>query len=261
MNVSPDSLVSGREILFADDSTLFQSSNNIDMLYNNMNHELNVLSDWFKANKLSLNVNKCNYMFFSKVHKLSNNVPKLKIGDIYLEEKEYVKSLGLYLDKNLTWSKHINICKSKIACSIYAINRMKHIIPKKYLRNLYFSVIHPYLTYGIPIWGSTYNVHKNKLFIMQKRIIRIIAGAKYNEHTNPLFHELHILKLDDLYQAEVAKVVFKFKQNTLLTPLCNIFTLNSNVYKRTTRQQNDLHTKKCRTKIATQHISSKGPII
>ena len=261
MNDSPDSLISASEILFADDSTLFQSSENIEELYNNMNLELKCLSDWFAANKLSLNVGKCNYMLFSNVHRQVNNAFRLKIGEIYLDEKECVKFLGFYMDKNLTWNKHTNICKSKISCSIYAINRIKHIIPKNYLRSLYSAIVYPYLTYGIPIWGSTYNTHKNKLFIVQKLIIRIIAGAKYNDHTNPLFHKLHLLKLDDLYQVEVAKIIYKFKQNSLPAPLCKIFTLNTQIYQRTTRQQNDLHTKKCRTVVATQHISCKGPII
>ena len=50
---------------------------------------------------------------------------------------------------------------------------------------------------------------------MQKRAVRIIAGKKYNDHTTPIFNELHILKLDDLYKAEVAKTVFQFHKNTL----------------------------------------------
>ena len=112
-----------------------------------------------------------------------------------------------------------------------------------------------------PICGATYNVHRKKLFILQKRIIRIIAGAKYNDHTAPLFQKLHVLKLDDIYKVQVAKIIFKYKHNLLPLPIQSLFRSNSDIYKGVTRQSYDLHVKKCRTNIATQHISYKGPQI
>jgi hypothetical protein len=247
-------------MLFADDTTLYKSSTNINELYTNMNADLKVLSDWFQANKLSLNVNKSNYMLFTKRRAdVSNRC--LKIGSVEIKRKRCIKFLGLHLDENLNWKDHIEICKSKISSSIYAINRVKHIIPKKYLRTLYFTMIYPYLTYCIPIWGSTYNVHKNKLVTIQKRIVRIISGAKYNDHTNMLFCQLHILKLDDIYRLQVAKLVFKHKLNMLPLPLRSLFVSNSDRQTIRTRQFNDLYVKKCRTTLATQHVSSKGPQI
>ena len=96
---------------------------------------------------------------------------------------------------------------------------------------------------------------------MQKKAIRIIAGVNYNDHTDPLFHQLNILKLNDIYHAEVAKIIYQFKQNTLPLPLKTLFITNREIYDRPTRQQHDLHLKKCRTTLATQHISSRGPHI
>ena len=153
------------------------------------------------------------------------------------------------------------LCSSKVAGSLYAINRIKHFISRKYLRALYFSMIYPYISYGIPIWGSTYSVHKRKLVVMQKRAVRTIAGAPYNETTNPLFHQLHLLKLDDIYKTEVAKIVFKYQNNCLPSPLMKLFYLKSEVNTRVTVQCNDLYPKRCRTTLATQQISSTGPKI
>jgi hypothetical protein len=186
---------------------------------------------------------------------------RLKIGRHLIERKPCVKFLGLLVDENLSWNNHINICKSKISSSIYAINRVKHIVPKKYLRTLYFTMIHPHLTYCIPAWGSAYNVHKNKLILMQKRIVRIISGAKYNDHTDNLWGQLHILKLNDIYKVEVSKLVFKHKQGVLPLPLRKLFISNSEIQEMRTRQFDDLYVKKCRTTLATQHVSCKGPQI
>jgi len=205
-------------------------------------------------------VGKSNYMLFTNYRTLSTPKP-LNIGSAIIEKKQCVKLLGMHLDDKMTWNTHINICKSKISSSIYAIKRLKHILPKSYLRTLYFTMVHPYLTYGIAIWGATYNVHRNKLFILQKRIIRIISGAKYNDHTSPLFQKLHILKLDDIYTVQAAKFVFKYKQNALPLPLQSLFMSNSDIHQRITRQSQDLHVKKCRTTLATHHITCKGPQI
>ena len=152
-------------------------------------------------------------------------------------------------------------CKSKVANCIYAINRPKHFVPKNYMKTLYYTLIYPHLTYGITLWGSTYNTHKKKLVIMQKRTIRIIENVKYNEHTNPLFIKAGILKLDDIYIVEVLKVVFKYLQGSLPLPLTKLFTLNTEIYERETRQRGDLHILKCRTTLAAQHIAHKGPRI
>jgi hypothetical protein len=127
------------------------------------------------------------------------------------------------------------------------------------MRWFYFAIIYPYLSYGITIWGSAYKKQLNKLIVIQKRAVRIIAGNKYNEHTNPIFREFHILKLNDIYRVEVSKTAFKFKNKTLPQSIMDLFITNSEIHDRITRQNNDLHVKKCRTTIATQHISSSGP--
>ena len=64
----------------------------------------------------------------------------------------------------------------------------------------YNSYVLPYLNYNILHWGSTNITHLNPLIIIQKRIVRIIAGADYLAHTTPLFRKLNLLKIVDLYK-------------------------------------------------------------
>ena len=65
-NDLPQSLTNSKTILFADDTTIFKSSKNIENVYKVMNEDLKVLEDWFNANKLSLNASKSNYILFRK---------------------------------------------------------------------------------------------------------------------------------------------------------------------------------------------------
>ena len=156
VNDLADNLLTSKGMLFADDTTLYQSNLKLNDLYSDMSLELYNLSDWFLANKLSLNIAKSNFILFSKKRNIGNSFNTIKFGDVEIERKTVLKFLGMYIDENLTWAYHIKTCKCKIASSLYAINRIKHIIPESYLRTLYFSLVHPDLTYGLSLWGSTY---------------------------------------------------------------------------------------------------------
>ena len=64
INDIPNCLKHSKSIVFADDTTIFASCNNMNTLYNNMNDDLANLINWFKANMLSLNIAKTNYLLF-----------------------------------------------------------------------------------------------------------------------------------------------------------------------------------------------------
>ena len=51
-------------ILFADDTNIICSNDDPDTLETVLNKDLHIISNWFKLNKLSLNVAKTNYMIF-----------------------------------------------------------------------------------------------------------------------------------------------------------------------------------------------------
>ena len=55
--------------MFADDTNLFLSHNDITLLFQNINNELVRVSDWFKTNKLSPNIDKTKWIFFHPNHK------------------------------------------------------------------------------------------------------------------------------------------------------------------------------------------------
>jgi len=82
-NDIPNLLKLTHTILFADDTTIFANDTNLDHLYQKVNHDLEILCDWFKANKLSLNIAKTNYMLFTSSVLLQHNIKQnhIKIGN------------------------------------------------------------------------------------------------------------------------------------------------------------------------------------
>ena len=63
-NDLPNYLTHPKAILFADDTTVYSTSEDIPTLFNNVNLDLDSLTEWFRSNKLSFNVGKTNYVVF-----------------------------------------------------------------------------------------------------------------------------------------------------------------------------------------------------
>ena len=87
------------------------------------------------SNKLTLNTEKSNYVIFHPYQKRINYQVQLKLFDpntnsvAYLEQQDYVKYLGILIDKNLSWKYHIDYVASKISRTIGIIARLRHFIP------------------------------------------------------------------------------------------------------------------------------------
>ena len=66
------------------------------------------------------------------------------------------------------------------------------------LLQTYFTHLYPFLIYGVTAWGNTYKSTLTPIINLQKRVIRIITFSNYNDHSNPLFKALEIIKFEDI---------------------------------------------------------------
>ena len=98
------------------------------------------------------------------------------------------------------------------------------------LKNLYYTLIYPFLTYGIIIWGNTYKTTIESLFIIQKRVIRIMTFSQYTNQTTPIFNHLGFIKLHDLVYFQTALFMFRFHNHLLPDVFSNFFTPVSSVH-------------------------------
>ena len=170
-----------------------------------MNSDLDDLTTWFKANRLALNVNKSSCMLFQSNGNQNTLGYTLNIGVDPIEHKLNCKFLGIFIDNQLTWNNHLCHISAKLSRSVYIIKTVKHILPLTLLRSLYHTMVQPYLTYGIILWGPTYRCHLIQVSILQnKNTIRCINKLYYNAHTEPLFIRNNILKVDDLHKFELS---------------------------------------------------------
>ena len=88
-------------ILFSDDMTVFSSHKSEKFLKYTLEHDLNIMSDWFKANKLSLNLDKTVGIKF-----WDNSNFMLHTNNMSIEMTDHTKFLGVFIDYKLTWHIH-----------------------------------------------------------------------------------------------------------------------------------------------------------
>ena len=253
-------------LLFADDTNIFYSNPDLWQLMHIVNGELDILSDWFKANKLSLNIKKTNYMMFG-YKKIMDSCPInntefcIKIDDVNISEVEYTKFLGIFIDKKLTWQRHVSYISSKIARSLYVLNRLKFKLPINALTSLYFCLIYPHLIYCNILWGCAANSILNELFFLQKRAVRIICKCGYLTHSDPLFKNLGLLKVSDLYKHCCALFAYKFKNNYLPSVCDSLLSINirsNNDMSYNLRAVNEFTIPFARTSIRERCITIRG---
>ena len=240
---------------FADDTTISCSSPDINNLYNIVNEELDALNQWFYANKLCLNVKKTKYILFrpsacfpniTNKHLYIDYKPISRVGDT--EQEKSFKFLGIYMDETLTWKHHIGKVCSKISHSNYIINKVKHILPKSSLHTLYLTIVQSHLNYGLHIWGSSNSI--GKVFVSQKKSLRIINNKTYNSHTEPLFKNSEILHVNDQYKFIVQIFMYQLKHDTLPKSF-NSLEYFTHLNRPTTRQHNLANYTRPRTKFTS----------
>ena len=200
-------------ILFADDTNFFCSGDQLTDIITTVENEMKLVKKWFDVNKLSLNISKTKFMIFG--NRKTDTVVKLRIEDTEIERVFETKFLGVIMDHKLNWKMHINHVKSKLAKSIAILYKVKDMLNQRALYILYCTMVVPYITYCLEIWGNAYPTHTQPIFILQKRAVRIITKSNYREPSNELFIKLRAFKFMDLVDYKIALIMYKVYNNLL----------------------------------------------
>ena len=190
--------------VFAGDTNVFASARDLRSLQQLINTELKKVKLWCDANKLSINFSKTNFMIVKSPRKKDLGV-NIKIesedGTSFLLER--VKYLGVHLDDTVSFKHHISYVASRISRSNGIIAKLRHFLTLSQLRQLYYSIIYPYISYAILAWGSAYKSHVKKIQTKQNHAIRRIVFActlgELTESALPLLNLPDVLTVNNVH--------------------------------------------------------------
>ena len=184
---------------FADDTNLLYIPDK-KIRNRNLNRRLNIdlksLNHWLLANKISLNSTKTELIYFRKKNKIIPHL-NIKLNGVKLQPSHAIKYLGLTFDEHLTFNNHINILNAKLKRSNNLIALSRHYVPLNLLKQIYFGQFQSHLMYGCQVWGSKIKP-SSQTFVLQKKALRLISFKNKRAHSDPLFKEHGIMKLNDL---------------------------------------------------------------
>ena len=195
-------------------------------MHDTLNSELNNLSTWLAANRLSLNLSKTNFMVFEPRQKEQLFEFHVSINEQPIPRVSETIFLSVFVDDNLSCNSHISLLASKLSKSVCIMRKSRFFLSTHSLRTLYNSMIPPYLYCCNLAWGGTYETNLQRIVILQKRALRIVNNSIYDANTGPIFKKLELLKFHDIHLFQLG-FMFSFKNSTLPSKFNNLFFMNS----------------------------------
>ena len=216
--------------LFADDTALAMSSDNIQDLQARFNNEVSKVHDWLLANRLSVHyTKKTKFMLIqgpnTKDRKSLSLDFELLMGEHKIERTNCYKYLGLWVDENLNWNHQISILSSKLSSVCGILSKVRHYLDRNSLLLIYHSLFDSRLRYGILGWGTASNQRLAKLRVLQNRAVRFITFSSFRSSAAPLYASLKILPLDE--QVFLQKSIFSTAFIIKICLLCLVTTANN----------------------------------
>ena len=146
------------------------------------------------------------------------------------------KFLGIIIEDKLSWKDHVAYISNKISKGIGIMMKARKYFHQKILFNLYYISIYPYIVYCNHIWGQTYDKCIEKISVLQRRVIRIIAGVNQRTNTDIYYDKFQTLNVKQINMYVICLFMYRFHRNLLPEVFDNYFTLNRNLHAYNTRQ-------------------------
>jgi hypothetical protein len=184
--------------LFADDTNILVNGNDMHDLARNIDTSLKDIFSWFDKTRMLINNEKSLAISFH--HKTNKNII---LQDIIIKDRQIT---SVWLDKHLTWDLHTDKLVCKLSKLCFALRTSRNLIDDNVARIMYFAYFYPVLKNGILFCCVSRNYER--VFILQKRPIRILANVSRTASCKPLFRALKIMTLPCMYICDIVMYVY-----------------------------------------------------
>ena len=103
----------------------------------------------------------------------------IRITACNIKQKSQIKYLGVFIEEHLKWDAQLQHINNKITKNIGILFKLRHYVPISTLKQLYYTLIYPYLTYGLMSWGTAYQNEFKKIKVNQNNCIRCIFFCQH----------------------------------------------------------------------------------
>lgn len=197
VNDLPDHITQGKVFMYADDTTIVLSDETPLGIELKVNKLLLEFSDWCQKNRLIINYEKTLCIEFLNKHRVTQNNFNFLFNNHTVKTDNSAVFLGITLDTHLVWDQHIEKVATKLNKSLYVITSLKNCLNTSALINIYYCFVYSAIAYNIIVWGQSKDI--SRIFILQKRIIRLIFNLDFRQSCREIFKTYNILTVASIY--------------------------------------------------------------
>ena len=196
-------LESSKYAIFADDLQRYYSFPPSELAegIQEITKNCNAIAKWAAENGLTLNVDKCKAMILGSLIFTSRldleTIPKITISGNALPCELNVKSLGVWLDLNLKWKKHVGSILQKIYGSLRTLKFHSRALSRDLRKSLIETMVLPHFDYACAVYDSVDKTRNLKLYRALNACVRFVYGNIGTcEHVTPHHLELKWLSVE-----------------------------------------------------------------
>ena len=183
INDLPNVLLNGKCLLFADDTVIYLGRNCLDMVYGDIQHDLEAVYKWCNNNQITLNQSKTEYIHFSYRKKQFIPAHTLKLGNNAIKPTSSYKYLGTEIDSKLNVNAQDTSIIKKLALKKITFAKIRYLLTTEAAISLFRSCIQPLFDYNDFMYMLLAKDKCTKLQSMQYRILRIVfKGVNFSKN-------------------------------------------------------------------------------
>jgi hypothetical protein len=207
---------------FADDITVMQrfTKGNTDSDFYDLISEIDHIKNWCSTNNQFLNKTKTKSL---TIKSTNNSIPDLYDDAGHCLEVDFINFLGIYIDKKLTWTKHIKSIVTKCSQRLHILRILRGHIDEIELLQVYNAIIRSLMEYACPAFVGLNNKLSKKLEKIQRRALGII----FYDKPESIIH----LNIDSIHERRIRLALKLF--NKMQTPLHILHDLLPDIMPRT----------------------------
>ena len=182
--------------LFADDTSLYVTAENVVAQAEDLNRNLRFINTWANTWLVDFNPSKTEQMIISKKTNQINH-PIIYLNDVAIQKVENHRHLGVTINQKLHWYDHIQDIKTKAYNRLNIMRKLKFKLKRNVLNNIYLTFIRPILEYADTVWQNIPDYLQVELEQIQLEAARIITGAIKLTSKELLYRETDLIPLSE----------------------------------------------------------------
>ena len=262
-----DAIKRGRYHMYADDTQLYYSCKpeNANSTIKEINSDLDRISTFSKNNCLRLNAGKSKFIVIGSRHNLKKlkdiQLDPIKIDNNIIEREYEAKNLGVTVDEELTWIRHVNLSIAKGYGKLKQAYRFKNFLDESSKHHLTETYILSQFNYADIVLQNLSEQLQNKIQKMQNRCIRFTFGLRKYDHISAFTKNKKILNMKSRRLLHSLTLMFKIKNDKAPMYLCKRIKSHSETHSHFTRNRLNINPPFARTKLRSMsyfvYISKK----